>query len=346
MSDDQQQHPLGQQQITQGAGVGRSKTSARRARRLARKHAEAMPAAPELDGPVRTRVVDAPLKSPAPDGGILGVIREPYILRLLVRREMAKRYAASLLGLLWSYIQPGMRFLVYYFLIAGVLRVHRDVPYFPVHLFTGIVATHYFAETVGGGTRSLWQNRALLIRTPLPREVFPVASMLTAAMHTFPQLVLLVVTCLLVGWQIDLTGAIAGALGFGILMAFGTALAILLSALNVYYRDIQNMVATILQFMHFMVPMLYPFEKILRLTEGHPIIYQLYLANPAAEGVLLLQRFFWYGVADANGSQAETLSFPDDLLVRGFIMFGVSLLLLWLAQRVFTRLESKFPERL
>ena len=135
-----------------------------------------MPAVEAMDGPVKARVVEAELVSPAPNGGLIGVLREGYLLRLIVRRQLARMYSASLLGLMWSYIQPAIRFTVYYFVFGVLLDFHKNVPNFAIHLFCGIVFVHYFSETFGGGTRSIWMNRALVKKMALPREIFPVAS--------------------------------------------------------------------------------------------------------------------------------------------------------------------------
>lgn len=342
--EQEQQHPLSQEPI-EGSG-GRRASAAKRARLLARKKADAMPAVPAYDGPRRERVVAGELKSPSPDGGLIGVIQQPYLLKLLVRREIAKMYAASVLGLLWSYIQPAIRFSVYYLVFGVLLSVHKSVPNFAIHLFCGIVFVHYFTETFAGGTRSIWQNRQLVKKMSMPREIFPVAQMVVGLYHTLPQVLLLTIFCLLSGFSVDATGIVSGILGFAIVATFAGALALLFSAVNVYYRDFQNVVGTITQFMHFVVPMMYPFARVLKYAPDHPILYQIYMANPIADGVILLQRFFWDGVNRHDGVHNENTVFPEHMLVRGAVTLLVCLVLLWLCQRIFSRLESRFPERL
>jgi len=290
------------------------------------------------------RVVDAPLAAPTADQGLIGVFRRRYLLRLIVSRQLAQMYAASLLGLLWSYVQPAMRFAVYYVVMGFVLRLHEDTPYFAIHLFTGIVVVHYFGETWSGGTRSIWQNKALVKKMRMPREIFPVASMLVAAYHTLPQMLLLVVACLLTGWHLTWTAVGAGVLGVCILVTFAMAMALVFSALNVFFRDFQNIVGTIMQFMHFLVPMLYPFTMIYAAHDSHPVLYEIYNANPVAQGVLLLQRLFWYPLIEDPSSLGT--QFPPDMYTRGFITLAVCLVFLWFAQKFFSRLENKFPERL
>jgi ABC-2 type transport system permease protein len=322
---------------------GRRRNAARKARKLMRKRAGAMPVV-ELRGPRKERHVAAELVDPAPHGGIREVFRQRYLLRLIVGRQLAQQYAASVLGLLWSYIQPGLRFTVYFFVFGVVLKnAHGGMENFALHLFAGMVFVHYFTETWSSGTRSIWQNKSLVLKMRVPREIFPVASMVTAAYHTGPQVLILFVACLVVGWHVTWTGLAAGLLGLALLITFSMALALAFSALNVFFKDFQNIVQTVTQFMHFMVPMMYAYSMLARMGENHRWAYELYFANPLAECVLLMQKLFW---APTVSPELEAAEFPPDLWERGFIMLGVSLVLLVLAQRLFSRLEGRFPERM
>jgi ABC-2 type transport system permease protein len=323
---------------------GRRRNAARRARRMMEKQADAMPVVAPVDGPRAERVVDAELVPPAPRGGLIEVFQQPYLLRLIVSRQLAAMYAASLLGLAWSYVQPAMRFGVYYLVMGFILNLHEGVPYFAIHLFTGIVVVHYFGETWSGGTRSIWQNKGLVQKMRMPREIFPVAASLVAAYHTLPQIMVLVLFCLISGWHLTWGAVAAGLLGMAILVTFSLALSLFFAALNVFFRDFQNIVMTVLQFMHFLVPMMYPFSLVWKAHESHPWLYNIYIANPVAQSVILLQKFFWYPLIE-NTDKLPRES-PPDMWVRGLITLAVCGLLLWLAQRFFSRVEGKFPERL
>ena len=317
---------------------------ARRARKMAQNHRDAMPVV-EATGPQQEREVRAELVDPAPQGGLMEVFSQRYVLKLLVQRQLAAMYAASVLGLLWSYVQPAMRFGVYYIVMGVIINLHRGTPYFALHLFAGMVVVHYFGETWNGGTRSIWNNKGLIQKMRMPRELFPVAAAVVAAYHTIPQVLVLVVCCLVAGWHLTFTAVAAGVLGLLILVTFSMALALAFSALNVFYRDFQNIVATILQFMHFLVPMMYPFERVWTIASSHPWVYQVYMANPVTQAVVLLQRMFWYPLIE-DPSTIKGRSFPPDLFERGLITLVICLVLLYLAQRFFTKAEAKFPERL
>lgn len=323
---------------------GRRKNAATRARRLMEKNADAMPIVAPAGGPRTIREVHAELEPPAPVGGIVAVFRNKYLLKLIVQRQLAAMYAASVLGLLWSYVQPAMRFAIYYAVMGFILRLHEGTPYFAVHLFTGMVVIHYFGETWSGGTRSIWTNRALVLKMRLPREIFPVASMLVAAYHTIPQVLVLVVFCVVSGWHITFVGVLAALLGMAIIVSFAMAMGLFFSAINVFFRDFQNIVQTVMQFMHFLVPMMYPFAMIWKAHESHPWLYNIYMANPVAQAVLLFQRFFWYDLIEDQDKYPH--EFPPDLWTRGIITLVVCVALLYAAQRYFRRVEGRFPERL
>ena len=224
-------------------------------------------------------------------------------------------YAASLLGLAWSYVQPAMRFAIYYLVMGFILKLHDGLPLLraaPVH-------RHRLRALL---LRDLERRHQIDLAEPRPgQEDADAARDLPGGLdagggyHTLPQILVLVVCCLLAGWHLTWTAVGAGILGLLILVTFSVALALFFSALNVFYKDFQNIVTTIMQFMHFMVPMMYPFSLVYQAHATNPILYQLYVANPIAQAVLLMQRLFWYPLIE-DPSDLGT-EFPPDMYVRG-----------------------------
>ena len=141
----------------------------------------------------KKRVVDAPLSPPWAEQGLLEVFRHRYILTLLVRREIAARYQGSVLGLVWSYVNPLTQFFIYYFVMGILFGRAARTPAFAIHVFAGLIIVHFFIETMNAGTRSIVRNKSLVQKMAVPREMFPVASMLVSLFHVFPQLVILLV---------------------------------------------------------------------------------------------------------------------------------------------------------
>ncbi len=302
----------------------------------------AAPQAASDDQPRGTvRVVDAPLRPPSDTSGLLEVFRRRYLLKLLVKREISARYQGSFLGLIWSYINPLSQFFIYYFIMQLVIG-RGQTENFAVHVFCGLIVVHFFTETFNAGTRSIVRNKALVQKMAVPREMFPVASMLVSLFHVVPQLVILVVVSLLYGWTPDPAGIGALFLSLGIVMVLGTALALLFSTANVFFRDFSSAVNILTNFTRFGVPMIYPYSLV---EDRFGSFAEYYLWNPIADAVLLVQRGFWVGTTDDPAEVART-DLPSHLFELGLWSLLGSLVLLVVAQWVFSRLEQRIPERL
>ena len=288
------------------------------------------------------RVEELPWVDPAPRNGLIEVFKRRYLLRLLVRREISARYSGSFLGLLWSYINPLSQFFIYFFVVGILIGLHKDVQNFAIHMFCGIILVHYFTETFNAGTRSIMRNKAIVRKMAMPNEMFPVASMLVSLYHVVPQMVILLIACLFYGWMPDPAGMLAMLLALLIIMILGTACALLFSAANVFFRDWASVVNILTNFVRFGVPMIYPYSMV---DERFGAFAKFYLLNPTADAVLLFQRAFWVGTTD-DPELTASRDLPEHLFAIGFAMIPACLVLLVIAQMVFSRLEGKIPERI
>ncbi|MGN6428684.1 MAG: ABC transporter permease [Leifsonia sp.] len=266
--------------------------------------------------------------------------RHRELLGLLVRREVRARYKDSSLGLLWSLVRPLTQLLIYYFAIGQILGAARNVPSFAIFVFVGLTIWTLFTEIVGGGTTSIVANSGLIKKVYLPREIFPLASV-GSALFTFAiQLVILLAATAVLG-EFPLTPKLAIVpLAFVNLLLFATALALLLSALNVYLRDIQHLVEVVLTVLFWASPIVYAFSFVHDALHGN-WLEQLYLANPITLSVLGMQQGLW-----TAGATIDAYNAPPDLVLRLTISALVSLVLLFIAQRVFNRLQGNFAQEL
>ena len=303
------------------------------------------PTAPALAGDLGE---DRPWEDPAPSRGLIEVFRRRYLLKLLVRREISARYSGSFLGLMWSYINPLSQFFIYFAIIGVIFQLHDSIPNFPIHIFSAIIVVHFFTETFNAGTRSIVSNKSIVKKMAVPAEMFPVASMLVSLYHVGPQLVILLVAVLFMGWMPTLSGALAVVLALSIIMTLGTALALFFSAANVLFRDFSSFVNILTNFVRFGVPMIYSYTMV---GERFGRFADYFVLNPIADAVMLMQHAFWLGTLteqernfDLDGKPVERL--PEHLFAFGFAMVGVSLVILLIAQMVFSKLEKQIPERI
>lgn len=285
-------------------------------------------------------VVDAPLTPPSPRAGLIEVFRRRYLLRMLVQRELSARYQGSVLGMLWSYINPLSQLFIYWFVMGKI--VGRSTEMFAVHVFCGLIVVQFFIETFNAGTRSIVRNRALVQKMAMPREMFPVASMLVSLYHMGPQLVILTIICVLTGWTPDPVYLLGFLLALAIIAMLGTSLALMFSVANVFLRDVSSFVSILTNFVRFGVPMIYPYSMV---DARFGSFAQFYLFNPIADAVLLVQQAFWVGSTD-DPAKIQAESIPENLFAFGFLALGIAAVMLLVGQRVFARFENRIPEQL
>jgi ABC-2 type transport system permease protein len=285
------------------------------------------------------------LVEPGRGAGLRDVVRQRFLLKLIVRQEMRVRYHGSLLGLFWSYIKPAVQFVVYFVALGIVLRVNEGVEDFAVYLFSGLVVINFFGEAFGNSARSIVRNAPLVNKIYLPRELFPVATTWVAAVHLLPQVVVLLVAALIAGWTPSAGALFSAALGFALVAVLVTGLGLLMAALNVYFRDVENIVDLVLVVVVWTSPVLYPWTFARdQISVGW--LEQLYLANPLTVAVQLFQRAFWFPGAQSAPDNLAVEQLIPDLFLRGGVALVLSCGVLVLGQLVFRRLEGRFAQEL
>lgn len=264
-----------------------------------------------------------------------------YLLGLLVRRELRGKYKDSALGFLWSLIRPLTQLLIYYIVLGEFLSLARSIPSFAIFVFTGLATWTLFTDVVNGGTSSIVGNSGLVKKIYLPREVFPLSSVGGALFNFAIQLGILLVATAVVGQFPWSQNAPIALLGIVLVLVWATALGLLLAALNVYLRDIQHLTEVVLTVLFWSSPIVYSFAFV-RDALGGGWLLEAYLANPVTLGVLAMQKGLWIAGAAQDGVQ----NWPADLELRLLVALGISVILLWLAQRVFSKLQSDFAQEL
>lgn len=271
-------------------------------------------------------------------GGLLEVARRRFLLTLLVRKELRVRYRASVLGLGWSYVKPAVQFLVY-LVGMGLILQQRAIGNYPVYLFGGLVVVTTFGEAVGNAARSVVANADLVKKIYLPRELFPVASICVAVVHLAPQVVVLLAGSLLSGWRPDPVGMAALVAGLALVLLLALGLGLLLGAVNVLFRDVENVVDLVLMVLIWVSPVLYPWQRVAAVFGEGSFWLAVYQLNPLTVAVELVHRGTW-----ASGTNAGAT--PPGLLGQTVVAFVVTAVLIVVGQLVFRRLSGRFAQEL
>lgn len=267
---------------------------------------------------------------------LVDIWRHRELLGLLTRRELKARYKDSALGFLWSLIKPLTQLLIYAIVVGQFLGAAKNVENFAVYLFAGLTIYGLFSEIVAGATQSIVGNSGLVKKVYLPREIFPLSTIGSAIFNFTVQLVILVVAAGIFGTLVLGAQLLYAPLAFLLILIYGGAVGILLSALNVYLRDVQYLVEVMLMLFMWGSPILYHWT--FATTHMPPWLAEIYLNNPVTLAVIGFQEAFW-----APNSNAESLPL---LGLRMGIAAVVGIVLLFGAQRVFARLQGNFAQEL
>lgn len=243
----------------------------------------------------------------------------------LTQRELKSKYKRSVLGWAWSLLNPAATLGVYT-LVFGVFFQAQPPPaansgatVFALYLFTGLIVWNLFSQVITGGMGALVGNGPLLKKVYFPPECPVVANTLVVLSQTAVEALILVVIMVLVGnvsatffiWPIVLT----------LLVAFSLGLALVLSVLNVYYRDIQYLVTIVLQFLFYATPIIYRIDQVPEEIGGIPA-RRLIELNPISQYVAATRDCFYSLEVPTVGQWAGMFLISGAMLFGGWAVFS------------------------
>lgn len=183
------------------------------------------------------------------------------LLRQLVITDFKLRYKGSVLGYVWSLLRPLALFAILYVVFVEFLRFGADIPHFAVSLLLGVILWNYFVEVTSNGLSSIVGRGDLMRKLSFPRYVIVVAG-------SFSALINLAINLLVVGFFIVINGvdlhwnALLLIPLVAELFILGLAVAFLLSALYVKFRDISYIWEVFLQVGFYATPIIYPITMV------------------------------------------------------------------------------------
>lgn len=214
--------------------------------------------------------------------------RYGYLLKQLVWRDFRVKYKASMLGMLWSFLNPLLTMMVYYFVFSTLFR--SDVEYFAVYLMSGIVLFNYFSEATSLGLNAIVGNSSLITKVYMPKYIYPLSKVLSSAINLcisfIPLLLVMLITGVPFGKSLLL---LPWVVAFLILFSLGVSL--LLSAMNVFFRDTQFLWGILVTMWNFLTPIFYP-ESIIPAK-----FLTLYHLNPLYQIVYFMRSIILGGVS-------------------------------------------------
>lgn len=181
--------------------------------------------------------------------------RYGYLMRQLVARDFKTKYKRSVLGVLWSFLNPLLTMMVQYIVFSTLFK--SDIPNFQLYLISGIVCFNFFSEATTMGLQSIVGNAALITKVYVPKYIYPVSRVFSSTINLLLSLIPLLAVMLLTGTPVRPAVLL---LPFGLicLVAFCIGISFILSTLMVFFRDTQFLWGVVSMLWMYATPIFYP----------------------------------------------------------------------------------------
>lgn len=181
------------------------------------------------------------------------------VILLLVQRDFRGRYKHTHVGMLWAVLNPLMYLLIFYFVFQIVLKV--QVPHYASFVFTGILSWNWFQSALVQSTGSISFNPGLVTQPGFPVAALPVSATGTQFLNLLLSVPILAVLLALEGAPFTLSYVFLPII-VAVQFALTLAIAYLLAALNVRYRDVEHILPILLQLGYFITPIFYTVDRV------------------------------------------------------------------------------------
>lgn len=256
------------------------------------------------------------------------VFKELYqyreLLKSNIKKDIRGKYKGSFLGVLWSFINPLLMVLVYAIVFPYIMRVKTDN--YLIFLICGVIPWNFFTTIINQGTTCINQNGNLIKKVYFPREILPISVVTSGLINFLISCVIILVFVIFSGlglsWHLIF-------LPFVVIIQYIISLAalFLLSAINVYIKDIEYIMNFIVNMLFYATPILYSVEMFA--DSPIAIIFKL---NPFAYLINAYRDIFYVHQIPALGSLT--------------ILLIISLIALVICYKAFKKLEKRFAEEI
>lgn len=178
-----------------------------------------------------------------------------FLIRQLVARDFKTKYKRSVLGVLWSFLNPVLTMAVQYVVFSTLFK--SDIPNFALYLLIGIVCFNFFSEAVSMALTAIVGNAALITKVYVPAYIYPLSRVLSCGINLLFSLLPLFAVMLLTGAPVR-PAVLLLPFGLGCLFLLSLGIGLLLAATMVFFRDTQFLWGVASMLWMYLTPIIYP----------------------------------------------------------------------------------------
>ena len=181
--------------------------------------------------------------------------RYEFLIKQLVARDFKTKYKRSVLGYLWSFLNPLLTMTVQYIVFSTIFR--SGISNFPVYLLSGIILFNFFTDAVGQGLTSIVGNASLITKVYVPKYIYPVTRVVSCSINMLISVIPLLIVTLLTGAKIT-PAVLLLPFALACLLLFCIGMSLLLSTTEVFFRDTQYLWGIVSLVWMYATPLFYP----------------------------------------------------------------------------------------
>jgi lipopolysaccharide transport system permease protein len=228
------------------------------------------------------------------------LVRYRELFANLFRRDFHAKYRGSVLGLVWSLVNP-LALMAVYLVIFGLLWKGDSIPYYPLYLLSGLACWIFFSMSLQTGARSLIESADLVKKVRFPRQLVPLSVVATQLVTFAAMLVILIVLSLAFVPRARPYVALAIPLS-ALFLCLVAGVALVVASLNVLFRDVEHILAAALLPWFFLTPILWSFADLPEDVQSHETLLDvLRWGNFMAPPIAAVRAALWSGDAPAIG---------------------------------------------
>ena len=235
----------------------------------------------------------------------------------LIQKELRGKYKGSVLGFFWSLLIPLFQWLIYTAVFSIVFR-NENISDFHMFLFVALIPWFFFSGAVSGGALTILQQKNLVQKIYFPRMVLPIAYTISCFINMLLSFIIVFIALFISGIGVNI--AVLGYLPLIMLieLLMGIGMALLFSALTVYFRDLEYILNIVTMAWMYMTPILYPLEEVEKnVGDGVKFLY----LNPMTSVTIAYRDILYYKQAPAMETLTYAVCWGFVVLVIGFITF-------------------------
>ncbi len=232
----------------------------------------------------------------------------------LVKKDLKGRYKGSVLGFLWTFINPLLQLLVYTFVFSTILQ--SGIPQYYLHLFVALVPWIFFSSSLTTGSQIILGQKNMIKKIYFPREVMPIAYATSSFVNMLLSFLVIFAVLLVSGKGVSLSAILwlPAVMLIQYLLVLGVTF--LTSSLTVYLRDLEHIMGVLQMALMYLSPVVYSLDRIPEQWRT------LYLCNPMAPILVSYRNILYYKIPPEGGELLLALGLSLAVLLIGWLTFG------------------------